>query len=123
MLLRRIGGFSAALICLASSGGDAFAQLPAVAPVERQAMHSTRGRVSGSVSDERGGPLPGAMVSLLGVTMASTIADDVGHFTLEALPVGEYILRAHMTGFAASPRQLVRVGDAPTVHRLQLRRL
>jgi hypothetical protein len=63
------------------------------------------------------------MVSMLGVTMATTTADEAGHFTLEALPVGEYILRAHMSGFAASPRQLVRVGVAPSVHRLQLRRL
>lgn len=125
MLLRRIGGLTAAaFVCLVMSEADALAQAPKVGPVvERQAMHATRGRVSGSVSDERGGPLPGAMVSMLGVTMATTIADEAGHFTLEALPAGEYILRAHMTGFAASPRQLVRVGVAPSVHRLQLRRL
>jgi TonB-dependent receptor-like protein/carboxypeptidase family protein len=125
MLLRRIGGLTAAsFVCLVVTGADAIAQSPTVGPVvERQAMHASRGRVTGSVSDERGGPLPGAMVSMLGVTMATAIADDAGHFTLEALPVGEYILRAHMTGFAASPRQLVRVGAAPSVHRLQLRRL
>jgi len=100
------------------------AQSPQVVPaVERHAVHATRGRVSGSVSDERGGPLAGAMVSMLGVTMATTVADEVGHFTLEALPAGEYVLRAHMSGFAASPRQLVRVGVTPAVYRLQLRRL
>ena len=75
------------------------------------------------VSDDRGGPLPGAMVSMLGVTMATTVADEAGHFTLDALPSGEYVLRAHMSGFAASPRQFVRVGVSPTVYRLQLRRL
>ena len=83
----------------------------------------SRGRVSGSVSDERGGPLPGAMVSLLGVTMATTVADDAGQFRLDALPAGEYVLRAHMSGFVASPRQLVRVSESPAVFRLQLRRL
>ena len=124
MLLRRIGELTAAFVCLLCSGVAALAQSPKLVPVvERHAMHATRGRVTGSVSDEHGGPLPGAMVSMLGVTMATAIADDAGHFTLEALPVGEYILRAHMTGFAASPRQLVKVGAAPTVHRLQLRRL
>jgi hypothetical protein len=125
MLLRRIGGPTAAVfVCLAMAATSAFAQTARAVPVvERQAMHATRGRISGSVSDERGGPLPGAMVSMLGVTMATTVADDAGHFTLEALPVGEYILRAHMAGFAASPRQLVKVGTAPTVHKLQLRRL
>src|SRR5262245_15887459 len=57
--------------------------------VERQAATTmTRGRVSGVVSDDRGGPLPGAMVSMLGVTMATAVADDAGHFSLDALPVG-----------------------------------
>jgi hypothetical protein len=88
-----------------------------------QASHVSRGRVSGSVSDERGGPLPGAMVSMLGVTMASTVADQAGQFSLDALPAGEYVLRAHMSGFAASPRQLVRISESPAVFRLQLRRL
>ena len=83
----------------------------------------SRGRVSGTVSDDRGGPLPGAMVSMLGVTMVATVADDAGHFMLEALPAGEYILRAHKNGFSASPRQLVRVGTGATVFKLQLRRL
>jgi hypothetical protein len=125
MLLRRIGVLTAgAFVCLVLSGAEVFAQTPrTIAVVERQAMNATRGRVSGSVSDEHGGPLPGAMVSLLGVTMATTTANEAGHFSLDALPVGEYILRAHMSGFAASPRQLVRVGVAPSVHRLQLRRL
>ena len=99
------------------------ARLVSVSTVERHASHISRGRVSGSVSDEGGGPLPGAMVSMLGVTMATTVADEAGHFTLDALPSGEYVLRAHMSGFAASPRQLVRVGVSPTVYRLQLRRL
>jgi hypothetical protein len=123
---RRI--WAAALIGLAwLSGLPAQAQTARLVTtstvVERQASHLARGRVTGSVSDERGGPLPGAMVSMLGVTMATTVADDAGHFTLDALPSGEYILRAHMSGFAASPRQLVRVGVSPTVYRLQLRRL
>src|SRR5688572_25268027 len=72
-----------------------------VTVVDRHAAVATtsgnvsRGRISGTVSDDRGGPLPGAMVSMLGVTMVATVADDAGHFTLEALPAGEYILRAH----------------------------
>ena len=99
------------------------ARLVSASAVERHASHLTRGRISGIVSDDRGGPLPGAMVSMLGVTMATTVADEAGQFTLDALPSGEYVLRAHMSGFAASPRQLVRVGVSPTVYRLQLRRL
>src|SRR5688500_6470858 len=66
------------------------ARLVSASVVERHASHLTRGRISGIVSDDRGGPLPGAMVSMLGVTMATTVADDSGHFTLDALPSGEY---------------------------------
>src|SRR5688572_2287464 len=113
----------ALLSAVASTAQAQTARLVSASTVERHAAHVSRGRVSGSVSDERGGPVPRAMVSMLGVTMATTVADEAGRFTLDALPSGEYVLRAHMTGFAASPRQLVRVGVAPTVYRLQLRRL
>jgi hypothetical protein len=124
--MRRVRGVTAAaLIGVAMSGAAPAAeaqtaQVPAIGP---QAAHVSRGRVSGLVSDERGGPLPGAMVSMLGVTMATAVADGAGEFSLEALPAGEYVLRAHMSGFAASPRQFVRVGVTPSVYRLQLRRL
>ena len=125
MPVPRFSGFTAAAFVAAATSSVAVqAQTPrVVAAVERQASHVSHGRVSGSVSDERGGPLAGAMVSMLGVTMATTVADQSGQFTLDALPVGEYVLRAHMSGFAASPRQLVRVGAAPSVHRLQLRKI
>lgn len=126
--MTRLSGFTAAGILGVATLGTAApapqAQAARVVPtLERQAAHVSRGRISGTVSDELGGPLPGAMVSALGVTMAATVADDRGYFALDALPSGEYVLRAHMSGFAASPRQLVRVGVSPSVHRLQLRRL
>jgi hypothetical protein len=108
----------AAMLAASSVAAQTVRSVPGV-----QASHSSRGRVSGSVSDERGGPLPGAMISMLGVTMATTVADNAGHFSLDALPAGEYLLRAHKSGFAASPRQLVRVSESPSVFRLQLRRL
>ena len=84
------------------------------------------GAINGIVSDDRGGPLPGAMVSVLGATMAMTVTDVNGRFTLQRLPAGDYTLRAHLAGFAASPRENVRVGTSaapPVVYRLQLHRL
>lgn len=124
----RLGGFTAAAVVgvatLSAATPAAHAQGVRVVPaLERRAAHLSRGGISGIVIDDRGGPLPGAMVSVLGVTMATTVADDRGQFALDALPAGEYVLRAHMSGFAASPRQLVRVGISQSVHRLQLRRL
>jgi hypothetical protein len=82
------------------------------------------GVIKGIVSDDLGGPLPGAMVSALGATMAMTVTDANGRFSLEKLPAGDYTLRAHLAGFAASPRETVRVGVTPaSVYRLQLHRL
>ena len=91
--------------------------------LEQQEARALRGSISGTVSDEGGDPLAGAMVSALGVTIATSVTDDRGRFTLDALPAGEYIVRAHMSGFAASPRQMVRVGVSPSVYRFQLRKL
>jgi hypothetical protein len=89
-----------------------------------QTARAMRGAISGTVHDERGGPVHGAMVTALGATMAMTISDERGQFSIDALPVGEYILRANLTGFASSQRELVRVGmSSPATHRLQLRRL
>ena len=82
------------------------------------------GTINGVVSDDRGGPLPGAMVSVLGATMAMTVTDVQGRFSLDRLPAGEYTLRAHLPGFAASRRQHVLIGSAAsTTYRLELRRL
>ncbi len=96
---------------------------PIVAP-ELQTVRAIPGHVRGVVSDEHGGPLAGAMVTMLGTTMAMTVTDAQGRFSIEALPAGEYVLRAHLAGFTASRRELVRVGPpAASSYSLQLRRL
>lgn len=83
------------------------------------------GSLTGGVSDDRGGPLRGAMVSAIGVTaMATAVSDQHGRYAIEALPAGQYIVRAHLAGFAASRRESVRVaGSAAVVPPLQLRRI
>jgi hypothetical protein len=100
---------------------------PAIRPVatpELQTVRAIPGHVRGVVSDEHGGPLAGAMVTLLGTTMAMTVTDNQGRFSIDALPPGEYVLRAHLAGFTASRRELVRVGSpADSSYHLQLRRL
>ena len=72
---------------------------------------------------KRAAALPGAMVSVLGVTLASTVTDERGQFTLNQLPAGDYLLRAHMLGFAASTGAMIRVGSSTPFQRVQLRRL
>jgi hypothetical protein len=83
----------------------------------------TSGAIVGVVSDEQGSALSGVLVSALGGTLASTLTDDRGRFTLSELPQGEYLLRAHLMGFGASSGAVVRVGGSPAFHRVELRRL
>ena len=89
-----------------------------------QAARITLGSIRGSVSDERGGPLSGAMVSALGVTTAMVVTDARGRFALDALPPGEYIVRVHLAGFLSSRRDNIRVGPLPAMlDRIQLHRV
>ncbi|HMF62435.1 MAG TPA: TonB-dependent receptor [Vicinamibacterales bacterium] len=131
---RRTRVLSAAIagLCAASAGpAAAREQQPAmaIAPMMRPA-HMTAantvagGVVSGVVIDEHDSPLAGAMVSILGATTAMTVTDISGRFALQQLPPGEYSMRAHLPGFAASRRENVRVGaSAPASFRLQLHRI
>jgi hypothetical protein len=93
--------------------------------VQYQSVHTSRGSITGVVSDDHGGPIAGAMVSALGTVMvAKAITDATGYFSIEALPVGDYTLQAHRTGFLGSARATVRVsGLSPALQRLQLRKL
>ena len=127
---RHIRVLSAAAIAAAiGAGAPAVAlgqQLVRRAPV-LQSVRATiipTAAISGTVSDEHGGPLPGAMVSVIGATIAMDVTDAQGRFSLGQLPIGEYILAAHRQGFAAARRQIVRVGSGPLPsYRLQLHRL
>ena len=93
--------------------------------IQYQSVRNVRGSITGVVSDDRGGPIAGALVSALGtVTVAKAITDATGYFAIEALPIGDYTLQAHLTGFSGSARATVKVsGLPPALQRLQLRRL
>jgi hypothetical protein len=111
------------VIATAAGSSSVLAQQGA-APELRTVSAIVAGVINGIVSDDRGGPVPGAMVSVLGATMAMTVTDVNGRFSLQRLPAGDYTLRAHLAGFASSRRENVRVGpSAPIVYRLQLHRL
>jgi hypothetical protein len=96
---------------------------PRVHP-EGQTVRLLRGSITGTVTDDRGGPLAGVVVSALGVTMAMTMSDARGYFAIDALPTGEYVVQAHLNGFAGSSRERVRVGAASSaVRTFQLRKI
>ena len=119
----------AAVVSTAVPAGAQGTALSGLLPHSRQIRaeqlqaRALAGTITGSVMDEAGGALRGAMVSALGVTLASTVTDENGQFTLNQLPPGEYLLRAHMRGFAASTGLMVRVGGSTPFQRVQLRRL
>jgi Carboxypeptidase regulatory-like domain len=117
-------GVAAMAVAAGPSPGLAQQTAPARAPEFRNVSAILSGAIKGVVSDDRGGPLAGAMVSALGATMAMTVTDVNGHFSLDKLPAGDYTLRAHLPGFVASRRENVRVGVTPaSIYRLQRHRV
>jgi hypothetical protein len=120
---RAVTAVGAAVVIVVASGQDGLAQTN-VRP-EFQTVHLLRGSITGTVVDEGGGrPLPGVVVSALGVTMAMAVSDARGYFALDSLPTGEYVVQAHLNGFAGSLRERVQVGAAaPAIRRFQLRKL
>ena len=72
----------------------------------------TTGHIEGSVIDEAGKPLDGAVISALGGTTAFAVSDKTGQFTLRQLPPGPYLLRAHLQGFHAPRSTMVNVRPA-----------
>jgi hypothetical protein len=99
---------------------------PALAQsAQYQSVRTVRGSITGIVSDDRGTPVAGAMVSALGtLTIANSTTDATGWFSFDPLPAGDYTIQAHSKGFLGSARATVRVsGLSPSLQRLQLRRL
>src|SRR4051794_2897118 len=66
-----------------------------------QAARLGLGSIQGFVSDERGGPLAGAMVSALGAKNGMAVTDTRGRFMIDSLPSGVYMVRVHLPGFAS----------------------
>jgi hypothetical protein len=84
------------------------AQAVQVRPVTHVASLAA-GSIQGTVQDEKGAPIAGAMVSALGSTTAFAVTDRGGRFELRTLTPGPYLLRAHLSGFVASRGQVVDV--------------
>jgi len=90
---------------LRAQGSQVIGHLASLAP----------GAIHGTVQDEKGLPVPGAMVSALGASSAFAVTDRSGRFELRTLSPGPYIVRAHSTGFVASRAQVVHVPPSARV--------
>jgi hypothetical protein len=67
----------------------------------------TTGTLTGTVTDEQGGALPGANITVQNTSTGfsrSTTADSTGAFNVPGLPVGTYEIKTELSGFA--PRTL-----------------
>jgi hypothetical protein len=128
--MTRLSGFLAAATIVGLTVASASAQTSggrpgAFAPIfQSQQARLSLGGIQGVVSDERGGPLAGALVSALGATTAMATTDVRGRFVIQPLAAGEYVLRIHLAGFVSGRREGVRVGPAAVeVPKIQMRRL
>ena len=77
---------------------------------------STNATISGKVTDETGGVLPGVEISFTNLDRGatrSTVSDDEGRYTAPELPLGNYEIEAVLTGFQTA----VRSGISLTVGR------
>jgi outer membrane receptor protein involved in Fe transport len=96
------------LCLLASHSTYVAAQGFKIEPVTTVAAVDT-GFIEGKVTDERGQPLDGAVISALGGTTAFAVSDKTGTFRLKQLPPGPYLIRVHLSGFLAARGTMVNV--------------
>src|SRR5262245_37679811 len=82
---------------------------PSVQPTVRLAAAVASGSLQGTVKDETGAPVAGAMVSAVGATPTVAVTDRDGRFNFETLSPGPYFVRVHLSGFIAPRAQMVEV--------------
>jgi hypothetical protein len=83
--------------------------LPKVAPT----MASTaQGELHGTVVDEQGEPLAGAIVSALGSATVFAVTDREGRYVFRNLAAGPYLVRAHLQGYLPARGRVLQVGAA-----------
>ncbi len=81
---------------------------------------SSRGRLTGIVTDSSGGLLPGVTVTLTGVERRTTTTDARGEFRFVDLVAGSYELRAELAGFATLTRRVTVTGGSTPRLTLQM---
>src|SRR5438270_3470556 len=72
----------------------------------------SQGAIQGAVFDSTGANIPGVTVTLTDVDRGTTrvlISDEAGQYAANSLPVGNYKVRAELTGFSAIERSNVKV--------------
>lgn len=83
--------------------------LPRLAPTMAATAH---GELHGTVVDDRGEPLAGAIVSALGATTLFAVTDRDGRYAFRNLAPGPYLVRAHFQGYLPARGRMLTVTAA-----------
>jgi hypothetical protein len=95
------------VVCAVAS--PALAQIrPQLQPVSRTISNS-HGELHGTIRDDKGQPLIGAVVSALGTTTVFSVTDRDGRFAFRTLPAGPYLVRVHLQGYLPPRSRVVQI--------------
>lgn len=117
------------LLCLVIAASPAAAQLalrpeirslPKLAPTIAGAA---QGELQGTVVDDRGEPLAGAIVSALGATTLFAVTDREGRYIFRNLAPGPYLVRAHLQGYVPARGRTLQVAAGRVSSRIVLTRV
>lgn len=115
-MTRQLVGVLLLVLPVGVAGDQAWAQsLMAQADTQADGVQiATRsdGQLRGTVVDDEGEPLPSVVVSAIGMTTAFVVTDDMGRFMFRGLPLGPYLVRAHLKGYAPARAREVQVTAA-----------
>ncbi|MQA29147.1 MAG: hypothetical protein GEU82_04805 [Luteitalea sp.] len=83
-----------------------------------------QGSIVGIVQDDNGSPVGGVVVTALGATTTFAVTTNDGRFEFGPLAPGPYLVRAHLSGYAAPRTQTIQVRASGSATRasVQLRR-
>ena len=98
------------LLFVTGVSGSAYAASPAASPLAAPAAPSTpthTASLHGTVVDDRGQAVVGALVSVTGERTAAAMTDGAGRYVFTGLPQGPYLVRVHRRGFTPARALLV----------------
>jgi hypothetical protein len=102
----------AVVVCVAGFVTPGYAQHPPAPPEAVSLLAAANGELQGVVTDDRGAPLQGAVVSALGSSSAFAVTDHAGRFTFRTLAPGPYLVRAHLDGYVPARGRVIQVNGA-----------
>ena len=110
-MIRIITRWCAFGFVLGTVASPAFAQVTARKPLQAttHVTSAPQGEIRGTVADDKGKPLPGAVVSALGSTTLFAVADADGRFVFRNLALGPYLVRAHLQGYVPARARVIQV--------------